>query len=90
MCLLVEIRCRSGISAIATSSPYFGSNAECHERIEQIQHPFQMYSVNVDHGTDESTIDEPFHAEDVPLIEPRRFSVTAWSAIETLRIEKSV
>ncbi|KAA6358657.1 MAG: hypothetical protein EZS28_045815 [Streblomastix strix] len=47
-----------------------------------------MYSVNVDHGTDESTIDEPFNAEDVPLIEPRGFLVIAWSAIETLRIEK--
>ncbi|KAA6403267.1 MAG: hypothetical protein EZS28_001210 [Streblomastix strix] len=58
---------QSGISAIATSSPYFGRN----------------------HGTDESTIDEAFHPEDVPLIEPREFLVIAWSAIETLRIEKT-
>ncbi|KAA6369776.1 MAG: hypothetical protein EZS28_034699 [Streblomastix strix] len=48
-----------------------------------------MYSVNVDHGTDEQTIDEAFHAEDDPLIEPRGFLVIAWSAIETLRIEKT-
>ncbi|KAA6384581.1 MAG: hypothetical protein EZS28_019896 [Streblomastix strix] len=49
-----------------------------------------MYYVNVDHGTDESTIDEPFNAEDVPLIEPREFLVMGWSAIETSRIEKNI
>ncbi|KAA6390619.1 MAG: hypothetical protein EZS28_013855 [Streblomastix strix] len=48
-----------------------------------------MYSVNEDHGTDESTIDEPFHAEEVQLIEPRGFLVTGWTEIETLRIEKT-
>ncbi|KAA6354705.1 MAG: hypothetical protein EZS28_049769 [Streblomastix strix] len=47
-----------------------------------------MYSVNVYHGIDESTIDEPFHAEDIQLNEPRGFLVIAWSAIEKLRIEK--
>lgn len=46
--------------------------------------------MNEDHGTDESTIDEPFHAEEVQLIEPRGFLVTGWTEIETLRIEKSV
>ncbi|KAA6371660.1 MAG: hypothetical protein EZS28_032817 [Streblomastix strix] len=60
------------------------------ERIEPILPPFLMYYVNADHGTDESTIDEPFHAEDVPLIEPREFLVMGWSAIETSRIEKNV